>query len=596
MQTRVDGTAGDQSAIALGRLCAGLCCSLGTYALYAYLYYSIKVVPPLYYGISYNVYNKFADPSPYSAGRYYLGLFKDFKLFPGFVQNIDFASEDRITRSSHRHRPLETRTSDGLSLTLQIALQYKIEMDDILDIYGMFNQDYEHNFVNTVRDAVLKASSNYEAKDFWLRREDVGDELVRIARRELRKLKASCWGLQLMTVSMPEEFEHSILGTQVQKQLVHTRHNEQLAATVRAETDVISSGFKRQVKVLLAEGMANATIIKKEAAARASQNSIEYEASVLTTIGSGLSLNAMQLVEYQWMTSLDEVSNATILSGFENVRIISRKRQKRRQLGKGWQRLRARPKVAVQLYPYDPEAWARRVPHHSHRCLHGQSQSPVQLPICTATPQHRPPLSVGWARAPMVIERHGSSLRLRFSGSHSGGRMEVGGVRYTLQYCDFHVGSEHSLGAVHLQMELECLHSKDAAPSHRGVLSFLFKFGVRGDPFLQDVLRLLPEKGSDKGRQGHMNVQQLLQPVDHHHYWSYAGSLTVPPCSEDVDWFVLMDMPSISQEQLTAISQALGVGIAPGSPGNIRPSQLLHGRTIDGCSDAAAKAGPAIVT
>jgi carbonic anhydrase len=56
-------------------------------------------------------------------------------------------------------------------------------------------------------------------------------------------------------------------------------------------------------------------------------------------------------------------------------------------------------------------------------------------------------------------------------------------------------------------------------------------------------------------------------------YWAYTGSLTEPPCTEGVQWFVFEQSNSISREQLRAFAALYKM--------NTRPLQDLHGRRIE---------------
>lgn len=56
-------------------------------------------------------------------------------------------------------------------------------------------------------------------------------------------------------------------------------------------------------------------------------------------------------------------------------------------------------------------------------------------------------------------------------------------------------------------------------------------------------------------------------------YWTYIGSLTRPPCTEGVRWFVLQQELSISRAQLNAFARLY--------PMNARPVQGLYGRRVE---------------
>ena len=56
-------------------------------------------------------------------------------------------------------------------------------------------------------------------------------------------------------------------------------------------------------------------------------------------------------------------------------------------------------------------------------------------------------------------------------------------------------------------------------------------------------------------------------------YWTYMGSLTIPPCTEGVRWFIMEQDMTLSRDQLRAIAALFKV--------NSRPLQDLHGRRIE---------------
>jgi carbonic anhydrase len=60
-------------------------------------------------------------------------------------------------------------------------------------------------------------------------------------------------------------------------------------------------------------------------------------------------------------------------------------------------------------------------------------------------------------------------------------------------------------------------------------------------------------------------------------YFYYPGSLTTPPCSEVVSWYVLKNPIQASSKQINAIQQIISE--------NNRPLQPLSGRTIVSTQD-----------
>jgi carbonic anhydrase len=65
-----------------------------------------------------------------------------------------------------------------------------------------------------------------------------------------------------------------------------------------------------------------------------------------------------------------------------------------------------------------------------------------------------------------------------------------------------------------------------------------------------------------------INARDLL-PSDTG-YYRYMGSLTTPPCSEGVNWFVMREPVSISPAQIERFAAAVGENARPVQPVNQR--------------------------
>lgn len=278
---------------------------------------SLGTVPPLHMGIRYNGFSKAADTTTiYSPGRYLIGPFNKFMLFPATVQSIEFADLMQLPVMGTRYEPLHTRTKDGLGLHLQVALQYRLNPDDLGKLYSEFNMNYEPVITSSVRDTLIRAASEYEATKLWEERQQFGDRMQDMVNKELKKAYASCWGLQLLLIDLPDVFEHRIVVTQIQKQSMFIKEQEQLSTQIKAETDVIQAEYDRQVKVLMAGGQANYTLTTKEAQAEATKRKIAVESGVLAGVKTDLGLSPDGLVTYQRYGALDDLESASVYYGF----------------------------------------------------------------------------------------------------------------------------------------------------------------------------------------------------------------------------------------------------------------------------------------
>lgn len=275
-----------------------------------FLVASVGQVDQNQYGLVFNWVTKKINPTVHHGGTHLIFPWNKFVTFPATVQTIEFS--DRIGKNTAGS--LHTRTKEGLGLQLSISFQYKLNPDDLPKLYQLTNVAYEALYMRLARDQLLEAASQYEGPSYWSEREKIGHHMRRLVDSSLRSSFGSLWGLQLLLINLPDQFENSITKTQVQQQLMKTKQQEQLATAIRADTEVLQADFEKRILVVQAGAEANYSLATKLAEAEATKRSIEAEAGVLDYVRDKLHLSALGTVEYQQLGSYASLQNATFLA------------------------------------------------------------------------------------------------------------------------------------------------------------------------------------------------------------------------------------------------------------------------------------------
>lgn len=215
--------------------------------------------------------------------------------------------------------------------------------------------------------------------------------------------------------------------------------------------------------------------------------------------------------------------------------------------------------------PTGPDHWGELSPAFA-LAASGKEQSPIDIARSG---------TAGTAEAPLVLAYHDTTLEVLNNGHtieddyHGGGSLSVGGRTYMLAQFHFHSPSEHTFDGRHAPMELHLVH-KDAG-GKLAVVGVMIEEGP-ANPELEVLWRHMPKVPgrSQKVAGVHIDARKLL-PASLATY-RYAGSLTTPPCSEQVSWFVLQQPITASAEQIATFRKVIHR--------NNRPVQPLHGRTI----------------
>jgi len=157
---------------------------------------------------------------------------------------------------------------------------------------------------------------------------------------------------------------------------------------------------------------------------------------------------------------------------------------------------------------------------------------------------------------------------------------------FNVESVHFRVGSEHTLKGVRLPLEVQIVHSGDDYPGHKLMVSVLFDTaGAGGSPesaaALEGLTQKMPPEGGGSAEVKLVTPADLLAPLlDGGTYFHYTGSLTEPPCTEQVTWLVRQDPLTVTEDELSKLRTA--IVSANGGAENWRSPMPLMGRIITG--------------
>jgi carbonic anhydrase len=211
-----------------------------------------------------------------------------------------------------------------------------------------------------------------------------------------------------------------------------------------------------------------------------------------------------------------------------------------------------------------PAHWGSEDPAYAS-CGVGQRQSPID--IQKAEPADLPPIEFAYQPIPLIVTDTGFTMQVNVPPGSGG--ITVGKDHYELVQFHFHRPSEEKIRGQRYALVVHLVHK--SADGKLAVVAVLFSSG-KGNPVLKQVLENMPAPGEkQKAVAGvTLDLSQLLPSA--RGYYTFEGSLTIPPCSEGVRWFVLKRVMQAKSGQILLFATRYA--------DNARPTQPSHGREI----------------
>jgi carbonic anhydrase len=202
-------------------------------------------------------------------------------------------------------------------------------------------------------------------------------------------------------------------------------------------------------------------------------------------------------------------------------------------------------------------------------CKTGKEQSPID--IRNAGKADLSALKFEYIGSPLkYLIDNGYTIRVNYHDAPgSGSFLIAGGKRYHLTQFHFHRPSEEYIHGKPYDMVVHLMHeSSDGKVT--GVAVLLKTGGANAT--IRKIWDHMPmTKGNEEEIAGVEIDPAGLLPRDLG-YYTYMGSVTAPPCTEGVTWFVLKTPVDISAEQISAFAKLY--------PHDVRPLQPLNGRVV----------------
>lgn len=209
-----------------------------------------------------------------------------------------------------------------------------------------------------------------------------------------------------------------------------------------------------------------------------------------------------------------------------------------------------------------PSRWGKLDPAYG-ACATGKRQSPIY--IRDGIQVQLDPLVFSYQPSAFTVIDTGRTVQVDVA---PGNFLSIDGHRYELVEFHFHRPAEDVVEGKRYDMVIHMLHRD--AEGRLAMLAVLLDKGA-AQPVVQTVWNNLPlEQNRPVQARVTLDPAQLLPKEQN--YYTYMGSLTMPPCTEGVRWVVLRRPMTVSDEQIDIFSRLY--------PMNARPLQDASNRLI----------------
>jgi len=252
-----------------------------------------------------------------------------------------------------------------------------------------------------------------------------------------------------------------------------------------------------------------------------------------------------------------------------------------------------------------PDGWGDFCPD-----CNGRNQTPIDLVPMNFIDDNDPPrfknfqnLLTGGVGGTSILTNSGQTVEFNLTSiDEDVGLLEGGPLKGIYQFIEFHfhwgpndtTGAEHTLNGETFPIELHIVFQKIKPKPKKqklAVAGFFFDISDADNPDFQpfiEFLQYIPNANDSIDiTDSNFRLDNLISPVApiddaliFSNYSTYTGSLTTPPCTEELTWINFLPILDISSNQLKQFRTLTDEYNQP-ITNNSRPLQKLNGRTVE---------------
>lgn len=212
-----------------------------------------------------------------------------------------------------------------------------------------------------------------------------------------------------------------------------------------------------------------------------------------------------------------------------------------------------------------PEFWGELDPSY-RLASSGKQQSPIDIKSAKAKASELPALKFDYRIERMAAINTGHTIQ---HNGEPGSFLVVGDKKYSLEQFHVHTPSEHTLDGKQFDLEIHFVHKTKSGEV--AVVGVFVRADEKADIDLPLSYDLPTKPGERVELESARNPSDFLPPS--REYFTYAGSFTTPPCTEQIRWYVMkqpIGVPPKALERFVAILKS-----------NNRPVQNLYDRVVE---------------
>ena len=213
----------------------------------------------------------------------------------------------------------------------------------------------------------------------------------------------------------------------------------------------------------------------------------------------------------------------------------------------------------------NPEQWGKLKPDFA-LCEIGKNQTPINLVENEMIEAELSAIEFAYKNSAATVVNNGHTIQINYP---QGSSIKIEGKTFNLVQFHFHTPSENQINVKSFPLEVHLVHKNDKG--ELAVIGVMFDVG-NAHELLDSIWKKVSSKENEE-----VKLDQEINPMnllpEEKNYFRFNGSLTTPPCSEGVRWFVMKKPLTASPEQIHQFKGWM-------KHDNARPLQPVNARPI----------------